>query len=353
MKRFALLLFLIPGILAAQAVSGDPLLKGNADIANAEVDASAAIASSKLATDVLVQADIGVGLILNGTAIDTKSDEQGFLEDAVLLTCGSNTEGQIAIINAGAILNYCDDAGTPIQHYIALGASDGDALAGDTADSFFDAGTVEAARGGTNVDSSGFTGVMTVTSGTWINTTASTDLLALWSDETGTGVSVFSINPTLTDVIVDDLLTFAESAGDATCAGGDYWIKGNSSATTLRGCENGALFTLSAGGTNPLSLASPESLTVSAGGALTLTGAADTLTYHTILGDGASDDDWASVTCTAGSKHIVSAENATQTITIQLSGGSDFLMDNVLDRAEMLCHATDSLEFLSRANNGT
>jgi hypothetical protein len=63
------------------------------------------------------------------------------------------------------------------------------------------------------------------------------------SNETGTtGLVVASINPTLTDVTIDDLVTFTETAGDATCAGGDYWIKGNSSTNTMRGCENGTAF---------------------------------------------------------------------------------------------------------------
>jgi hypothetical protein len=76
--------------------------------------------------------------------------------------------------------------------------------------------------------------------------TSSAQLRGVLSDENGTGVALFdsSANPTLLDVTVDDLLTFAESAGDATCAAGDYWIKGNSSTNRLRGCENGTLFTM-------------------------------------------------------------------------------------------------------------
>lgn len=51
-------------------------------------------------------------------------------------------------------------------------------------------------------------------------------------------------NKTLVDPSVDDVLTFLESAGDATCGAGDYWIKGNSTTSTLRGCENGTAFSL-------------------------------------------------------------------------------------------------------------
>lgn len=41
------------------------------------------------------------------------------------------------------------DVNTESTNYFAMGASDGDALAGDSATSFFDAGTLEVARGGT------------------------------------------------------------------------------------------------------------------------------------------------------------------------------------------------------------
>jgi hypothetical protein len=73
--------------------------------------------------------------------------------------------------------------------------------------------------------------------------TTSAEFLGTISNETGTtGLVVASINPTLTDVTINDLITFTETAGDATCAVGDYWVKGNSTSNTMRGCENGNLF---------------------------------------------------------------------------------------------------------------
>lgn len=70
--------------------------------------------------------------------------------------------------------------------------------------------------------------------------TTSLQLAGVLSDETGgTSKAVFDTNPTLLDLTLDDLLTFLESSGDATCAAGDYWVKGNSTSGKLRGCENG------------------------------------------------------------------------------------------------------------------
>jgi hypothetical protein len=76
--------------------------------------------------------------------------------------------------------------------------------------------------------------------------TTSAQLRGVLNDENGTGVALFdsASGPTFLDATIDDLLTFAESAGDATCGAGDYWIKGNSTSNRLRGCENGTLFTL-------------------------------------------------------------------------------------------------------------
>ena len=361
-NRIALLIGLLVWCVPSfgQAVAGDPLLKGQADIENGEIAAGAAIASSKLATDVLVEADAGDGLEVVANTLHTKSDEQNFINDlgAGDLSCGASTEGQMAV-NDDDPLQYCGGESTPVRHVAAYGADDGDALAGDSATEFFDAGEIEAARGGTGIDTSGSTGITRVNGGTWtadadishLATSSSADLSGVLSDEEGTGVAVFSINPTLTDVIIDDLLTFAESAGDATCAAGDYWIKGNSTSNTIRGCENGNLFTPSDTG-NPLAIDSPESRTVTTG-VVTFTGAADTLTYHTILGEAAADDDLVTCNCTAGSQHVIYAENATQTITVQCTGSPDFLMDNVDDRMELHCVSSNTMVEISRANGGT
>lgn len=76
--------------------------------------------------------------------------------------------------------------------------------------------------------------------------TTSAQLAGVISNETGSGLLVLATNPTLTDVTVDDLITFNETAGDAACAAGDYWLKGNSTTAKMRGCENGTAFNLNA-----------------------------------------------------------------------------------------------------------
>lgn len=363
-SKWILILALLAPVAWAQP-TGTPLWKGLAEIEDAEIAPGAAIASSKLSSDVVVEADIGAGLEAAAGTISTKSDELGFLADlgAGDLTCGAGTEGEMAVNDADP-LQYCDGLATPVRRLAAFGADDGDALAGDTATAFFDAGQIEAARGGTGIDSSGLTGVLRVNSGTWsadagvshLASSTSADLLAVLSDETGSGLAVFGTNPTLLDVTVDDLLTFNETAGDATCAAGDYWLKANSTSTTLRGCEDGSLFTLSAGGTNPLSISSPEALTI-ATGAVTLAGAADTLTYHTIDTEAAaSSDDLTTINCTAGSEHVILPADDTRTVVVKAGAGinirADFSMDNAFDTMVLHCNASNNVRELSRNSGG-
>lgn len=364
MKRtlFAVLLvFLYVAPVYGQAVAGDELLKGQPDIANAEISATAAIASSKLATDVLAEGDVGAGLSVTTNTLNTQSDETGFIVDlgASDLTCGAATSGQMAVNDADA-LQYCDGASTAVRRIAAFGADDGDALAGDSATAFFDAGAIEAARGGTGIDTSGSTGTLRVSGGTWsadagvshLATSSSADLRGVLNDETGgTGVAVFNINPTLTDVTVDDLITFSESAGDATCGAGDYWIKGNSTLGVLRGCEDGTAFTFSTG-LSPISIATPEALTIAAGVITATCGADNICAVDVDTEASAASDDLTTIECTAGAILYLRAANAARTVVLQAIGAPDFSMDNVADMAVVRCTATDTVELVSRSNGG-
>jgi hypothetical protein len=82
----------------------------------------------------------------------------------------------------------------------------------------------------------------------------SADLSAVLSDETGSGAAVFGTSPTLagTPVVGDgagnDKLSFAEEAGDPTCAAGDFFIWATSSTNVLRKCQNGTISNLDTGG---------------------------------------------------------------------------------------------------------
>lgn len=73
----------------------------------------------------------------------TASSEADFLASGAL-TCGASTQGKAQVHTTP--LQYCDNAATPALQYAAYGASDGDALAGDSATDFFDAGEIERAR---------------------------------------------------------------------------------------------------------------------------------------------------------------------------------------------------------------
>lgn len=59
-------------------------------------------------------------------------------------------------------------------------------------------------------------------------------------------------NPTCalssTLVIPGPQIDFTESAGDGTCAAGDYWIKANSTSTNFRKCQNGTITDMDTGG---------------------------------------------------------------------------------------------------------
>ncbi len=104
-------------------------------------------------------------------------------------------------------------------------------------------------------------------------------------------------------------------------------------------------------GSNPLSIDSPELLTV-ATGAVTLAGDADTETTHRIAGQGAADDDLTTCNCTAGSLHYLIAQNVGENITVSCTNGPPFILDNVNDHFFGRCIATNQLEEIARATGG-
>lgn len=110
------------------------------------------------------------------------------IEECVFSTDGAGgggflCEGTAANLNEQLYLFPAGD-GADTTNFFALGASDGDALAGDTATAFFDAGTIEAARGGTGLDTSGSTGVSRVDAGTWSVSELSGDVTTSGSNAT-------------------------------------------------------------------------------------------------------------------------------------------------------------------------
>lgn len=90
-------------------------------------------------------------------SLSTDSSESSFINSGTL-TCGStNTYGK-ALVSATTPLQYCDNATTNTLRYAAYGDTSGNATSGDSATSFFGAGTLEVARGGTGVSSWGSSG---------------------------------------------------------------------------------------------------------------------------------------------------------------------------------------------------
>lgn len=101
---------------AAGNSSGDASGIVDGTIANADVNASAAIDVSKTA---LVA---GAGLGLSTNTLSTASGEQGFIASGAL-TCGASTNGKVQVHTTP--LQYCDNAATPTLQYAAYGDSAG------------------------------------------------------------------------------------------------------------------------------------------------------------------------------------------------------------------------------------
>ena len=158
-----------------------------------------------------LQGGAGIAVANGGGAggdpsVATASTEAGFLADggAANLTCGTSNQGKTQVMDNGT-LQFCDGATTSVLQTLALGSASGQALTGDSATAFFTAGQLEAARGGTNIDSSALTGVVRIAAGTWstdagiahLAASTSANLASVLNDEAGTGLVVFSTAPTL------------------------------------------------------------------------------------------------------------------------------------------------------------
>ena len=109
----------------------------------------------------------------------------------------------------------------------------------------------------------------------------------------GNGVAgnpTFALSSTL--VIPGPGIEFTETAGDSTCAAGNYWIKANSTTSNFRKCQNGTATDLDTGG---------------AGGIGGSTGATDNAIIRadgvggaTIQSSGCTINDSAQITCSGG-----------------------------------------------------
>ncbi len=213
--------------------------------------------TSKTLTTPVLGAFTVTGLPAAGTA-----NRVAIVTDA--LTAGSCTSG------GGSARAWCRDTGAAWE---PLG--DGGAGGGAPVGATYITQTADGTLTNEQALAALATGIMRVatTTGVVTSLTDSAGIAANLSDETGSGALVFSTNPTLLDVTVNDLLTFTETAGDPPCAAGDYGVKGNSTSGKLRGCENGTLFDVNtvAGAASWSSLSAPTAAVLMASDATTET----------------------------------------------------------------------------------
>ncbi len=131
----------------------------------------------------------------------------------------------VASVDANAVALGTDTTG----NYAAGDAEGGAALTGDSASSFFGAGAIEAARGGTGLDTSGSTGLARVGTGTWSvaelsgdvatsgsnATTIQANAVALGTDTTGGYAGSSTESGAATTALALD-------ANGANCSAGSY-----------------------------------------------------------------------------------------------------------------------------------
>ncbi len=253
-----------------------------------ELDTEKALLSHTHAAADIVSGQLGVARGGSGLDGSATGGANQFVKQSTLggaFTVG--TIGDADVPDTITASNYCALAGCTMTGALAVvaeaydatgwnadtGAPQKDAIR-DYLESLAPGGIVSPAAGGTGDNTNAVTGVPRITSGNWtydagivhLAASSSADLRATLNDENGTGPALFgsAANPTFLDATIDDLLTFAESAGDATCGAGDYWVKGNSTSGKMRGCENGSLFDVNtaAGATAWSSLTAPTAGTV-------------------------------------------------------------------------------------------
>jgi hypothetical protein len=143
---------------------------------------------------------------------DTLAGNPAFnAKECVLTTEGTSGGGFLCEGSVGANVNeqlhlFPALDGADTADFIATGDLNGACLSGDTATAFFAAGQIEAARGGTADDTSATTGVPRIAAGNWtydagvshLAASTSADVRGVLSDESGTGVAIFSAPTAMT-----------------------------------------------------------------------------------------------------------------------------------------------------------
>jgi len=126
-------------------------------------------------TDGQVPNNITINLATLATTLTITDNESTSETNAVLFTSGGDLDGGNLGIESDGDLTYNPSSGTlAATVFSGSGASltAVDAATGDSATSFFDAGTIEHERGGLEVDASAFDGFLFITSGATTATTS-------------------------------------------------------------------------------------------------------------------------------------------------------------------------------------
>jgi len=329
---------------ALAQVAGDPVLEsvGDAHVWGDGAGASVSVTYDNTGTDVVVTATSGV---LNVT--------------------GEIQEGSVAVVTedftltGGVGIAAIGDLST--NRTVTFDATELDALTWD-AGSLANFSWTYSLSGASDPVINFADGVINATTGTWQVGGVDVVLESLTLTG-GNGIATLGDLSTGRTVAVELLGVVDGTGGTSNNSGLEFQGAGSDLLTLLQGCSDTEVLKWTeasslwgcapdAGGTNPLTIASPEELTLATGSA-TLAGSANTLTYHSMRTEGAAgSDDWTAVVCTAGSQHVVYAGNASEDVVVQLSSGPDFTLDSVNDRAILHCDATNSIELLSRHNAG-
>jgi hypothetical protein len=159
---------------SATALAADPADCGANTFATA-INASgtltcASVVTGDITDNTITASDLAATLtfadadFINLAAVNASSTTEGLTLPQAAACTASTAEGQICWDTDGDV--FCGGTGAASQ-CAAKGDVSGNALTGDTATAFFSSGAIEAARGGTNIDTSASIGLPSIAAGTW------------------------------------------------------------------------------------------------------------------------------------------------------------------------------------------